>query len=802
MPVPGYFISFMKLGTFFTISLFPISTLFAETKEVPSYRNEILPILTRAGCNQGACHGKSAGQGEFKLSLRGYAPEEDHQWITREYNSRRINMLAPEQSLLLLKATSQVPHEGKQRFAKDSRYFKTLAQWIAAGAPTSPEEDPVLQSIEVSPRTAKLEEGQTQTMKVQATFSDGSKKDISWLAQFFSGDETVLKVTPEGQFTALRPGAATLRVHYLDQVAVATFTIPHKEEVAPDHYSKYFNFIDKPLFSKLQELRIPPSGHCDDVTFLRRASLDATGTLPSPDKVLSFLDDKNPNKRTKLVDELLASPEFVDYWTLQLGDLLQNRKERDHDVRGIKGVRSFHTWLRQQVATNKPWDQLTRDLLTSKGSVQENPAVGYFITTIGEKRTPEESEVADSVAQAFLGTRIGCARCHNHPTARYTQDDFYHFAAFFGRSSLEREKSDVGTTTLHATHPDATRIRLQMVKTSEKLANAKRARESLPQDATKDQIEKADKDLKKAEDDLDRQQKELEKAKAKPAMARHKRTGKMMLPQPLDRQPTQIPEGKDPRHVLVNWITSPDNEYFSGAIVNRIWKHYMGAGLVEPVDDLRPSNPPSNPELWEALRTDFVENGFDLRHLMKQILSSRAYQLQSQTLPGNKDDRRFYSHYLARRLDAEVLLDAISQSTGIPERFNGYPHGIRAIQLPGPETDSYFLTTFGRSNRVTACACEREGEVTLPQVLHIRNSEEIHNRIKNPEGRLSQILKSSEEIEKRSHSIFLTVLNRLPNLQEKYALEKILSEPSENPEDPWRDLFWALLNTKEFAFNH
>ena len=794
----------MKLGIFVVALLAPLTFLFSENQKAPSYRNEILPILTRTGCNQGACHGKSAGQGQFKLSLRGYAAEQDHKWLTREYNSRRINRLAPEQSLLLLKATAQVPHEGKQRFKTDSRYFKTLAQWIAAGAPTTSEEDHTLQAIELTPKSAKLETGQTKTLKVQATFSDSSTRDISWLAQFFSGDETILKVTPEGQFTALRPGATTLRVHYLDQVAVATFSIPQKEEIQPNTYTKQFNFIDKPLFAKLKELHIPPSGHCDDATFLRRASLDATGTLPSPPKVQSFLADKSPNKREILVNELLASQEFIDYWTLQLGDLLQNRKERDHDVRGIKGVRSFHSWLRKQVATNKPWDQLTRDILTSKGSVHQNPAVGYYITTIGEKRTAEDSEVADSVAQAFLGTRIGCARCHNHPTARYTQDDFYHFAAYFTRSSLERHKPDVGTTTLHTTHPDATRIRLQMKKSRDKLAQAQRAKHSLPKDATEDQVKKAETDLKKAKDNLDRQQRELEKARQKPAMARHKRTGKMMAPQPLDRRETLIPEGKDPRHTLVNWLTSADNEYFSGAIVNRIWKHYMGAGLVEPVDDLRPSNPPSNPELWNALRKDFVDNGFDLRHLMRQILNSRAYQLQSQTLPGNKDDRRFYSHYLARRLDAEVLLDAISQSTGIPERFSGYPYGIRAIQLPGPETSSYFLTTFGRSNRVTACACERQSEVTLPQVLHIRNSDEIQSRLRNPKGRLKTILNEQSDLQKRSDAIFLATLSRPPRPAESQTLHKILKQPTatDNPEDPWYDLFWALLNTKEFAFNH
>jgi hypothetical protein len=770
-----------------------------SSEDAPSFLNEVLPVLTRTGCNQGACHGKNAGQGQFKLSLRGYAPKQDYEWLAKEYISRRINTFAPENSLLLLKATAQVPHEGNKRFDVHSRYYETLSKWIGAGAPTYQEGEATLEGLRVEPHAMILHAGESGDLAVKATFGDGTERDVTWLSQFFTGDATVLSVTEEGKYTAIRPGSATLRVHFLDKVAVATFSIPRKHEPQGADFKSASNFIDIPVFAKLRELNIPPSGHCDDATFLRRASLDATGSLPSADQVKSFLADPSEDKRAKLVENLLGSPEFTDYWTLQLSDLFQNRKERDHDVRGTKGVRSFHSWLREKVRANTPWHQLTEEILTASGEVHHNPPVGYFITTMGESRSAEDSEVADSVAQAFLGTRIGCSRCHNHPSARYTQDDYYHFAAFFTRSSLAREKPDSGTTALFSITPDALRIQGQIEKSMSKKKEAKAALEALPSNAPEGDRRKAEEELEKLRKDLARQEEEYEKAHKKPAMARHKRTGQMMPPRPLDRSDTEVNEGADPRKVLADWLVSPGNEYFSGAIVNRIWKHYMGAGMVEPVDDLRPSNPPNNKALWDALRNDFIKNGYDLRHLMRQILNSRAYQLQSETLPENKDDRRFHSHYLARRLPAEVMLDALCQSTGIPEKFDGYPYGIRAIQLPGPETGSYFMETFGRSDRVTACACERQPEVTLPQVLHIRNSDDIQRKLDNPNGTLAVILHSHKSNGDRENAIFLETLGRFPKQEESQALKEHF-ESVDTP--PWKDLFWALLNTKEFAFNH
>ncbi|HZT81058.1 MAG TPA: DUF1553 domain-containing protein, partial [Gemmataceae bacterium] len=444
-------------------------------------------------------------------------------------------------------------------------------------------------------------------------------------------------------------------------------------------------------------------------------------------------------------DHLLARPEFVDYWALQLGDLFQNRRERDHDVRGTKGVRAFHDWLRRQVAANRPWDELAREVLTATGKTTDHPAVGYFVVTVGEHREAEKSEVVASVAQAFLGTRIGCAQCHNHPLEKYTQDDYYHFAGFFSRVQLRRKDPKQGPTELVVSAPDPNRNK-------------------------------------------------------EPVGVTQPRTGQFLKPQPLDRSPTDVRPGEDPRAKLAAWMTDPKNEQFSGAMVNRLWKHFLGVGLVEPVDDLRASNPPSNPELWAALNREFVSHKFDLKHLMRQILISRTYQLRSATRPGNAADARFYSHYYARRLPAEVLLDAISQATGVPDAFPGYPVGVRALQLPDPGLKSYFLSLFGRSERVTACACERNGEVTMPQLLHLQNGETVVQKVRSGDGRLAALLKAHKDDAKVTEELFLATLSRLPTAKELAVVKAQLADGGR--EEVFRDLFWALMNSKEFSFNH
>ena len=498
------------------------------------------------------------------------------------------------------------------------------------------------------------------------------------------------------------------------------------------------------MLKKLELLGLPPSDPCTDAEFVRRAFLDACGILPTAAEVRTFLADADPKKREKLVDALLARPEFTDYWALLLGDLFQNRKERDHDVRGVKGVRQFHEWVRKQVAANRPWDELARDVMTASGSNVENPAVGYYIVTVGEHRHAENSEVGESLAQAFLGTRIGCAKCHNHPLERYTQDDFYHFAAYFSRVKLDRKEAKNGPTTLRVSHPD-------------------------------------------------------EKQNKNPVGVTQPRTGMFMKPQPLDRTASKVDPADDPRAALAKWVTDPSNEYFAGAMVNRVWRHYLGVGLVEPVDDLRATNPPTNPELWAALKADFVKNKYDLRKLMRVVLTSRAYQLSSATRPGNETDARFYSHYYARRLPAEVMLDAICGATEVPEKFDGYPLGLRAVQVPDPGTASYFLRTFGRSERVTACACERVGDVTLPQVLHLQCGEVATGKIGAANGWLAKALKAEPDDDKLLDELFLRTHSRPPSDEVRKQVKAALRDA---PRDElFRDLFWAILNSKDFLFN-
>jgi hypothetical protein len=730
----------------------------AEARQ-PSFVNDVSPLLTRLGCNQGACHGKLAGQNGFRLSLRGYAPESDFEWITREYSGRRVSRLVAADSLLLRKPAGQAPHGGGQLMTTDSRAYRTLLEWVRAGmpGPVKPgpvNEEPRVERLEVLPGDRALRVGQQQPLLVLARYSDGPARDVTWLARYDSNDPGMLAVSADGGVHLLRHGETSVRVSFQGLVAVATFTAPYDRAIAPAALAERNNFIDDHVCAKLAALRIAPSAPASDAEFVRRVFLDAIGTLPTADEVRAFLADGGTGsggaaKRARLIEQLLNRPEFVDFWTLQLADLLQNRKERDHDVRGTKGVRAFRQWLRGQVAANVPWNELARRVLTATGTSRDAPAVGYYVVTVGEQEA-DKSEAAASVAQAFLGLRVGCAKCHNHPLEKFTQDDYYHFAAFFSRVKLNRQEPRRGPTELLVSHRDPNQ-------------------------------------------------------NSQPIGTHQPRTGEFLKPRPLDRAPMEIVPGEDPRLKLVEWMTAPTNEYFAGAIVNRVWRHYLGVGLVEPVDDLRATNPPSNPALWKALIDEFVSHGYDLRHLMRVILNSRAYQRGSATLPENESDARYYSHYLTRRLPAEVLCDALSQTTGIPDHFPGYPEGLRAIQLPDPGAESYFLTIFGRSERVTACACERNGEVTLPQLLHLQNSDALLGKITADEGRLAELLKRYADNGPVNNGpvieeLFLSTLSRIPVETERTAIEQALAGGDRT--EVFRDLLWALLNSKEFAFNH
>ncbi len=773
-----------------------VPVIAAETARagVPSFKQDIIPIFTKTGCNAGGCHGKLAGQNGFRLSLRGFAPEWDHDWVTKEVNGRRINAAFPEQSLLVQKPTGGVVHEGGVKFKPGSRFERTLLDWIAARAPGPVADEPDATRLEVLPGDRELRPGDTQRLLVRAHYADGRVRDVTWLAQFFSNDETTVAVKPDGMAKALRAGETSVRVHFQGQVAVVGFTMPFETKVDAGLFVARQNALDEPIFAKLRGLRIPPSPPCDDTTFLRRAFLDTTGSLPTPEEAAAFLSDPRPEKRVLLADALLARPEFTDYWTLQLADLLQNRKERDHDVRGAKGVRAFHTWLRAQVAANRPWDEIARAVLLAKGDTNAHPEIGYFLTVVGEKDRVEESELPDSVAQSFLGTRIGCARCHNHPLEKYTQDDFYHFAAFFSKVALKRSEPAKGASALSMATREETAQLKRIDEIAERLDVAELVSMSFGEEPGGEEPAKKTAGLRKEFADAS---KRLAEIQGQPAGVNQPRTGKMMMPQPLDRAALKFEPGRDPREPFVAWMLTSEN--FSGAMVNRLWKHFFNVGLVEPVDDLRASNPPSNRELWALLNREFTGHGYDLRHIMRLMLTSRAYQLSSATLAGNETDGRFYSHYYARRLPAEVLIDSISAATDSPTPFPGYPTGTRAVQLADPATGSYFLTLFGRSDRVTACACERKGEVTLPQLLHLHNSDELQRQIDSASGRLTTLLKNPDDGQV-TDALFLTTVSRSATDSERATVTKLLAS-AERPA-VFKDLFWALLNSKEFAFNH
>jgi hypothetical protein len=768
------------------LALAPAVAGAVEIPAPPSFADDVVPVLTRFGCSMGACHGKLAGQNGFRLSLRGYAPDFDHKTIAREENQRRINVADPAHSLLLLKPSGKVPHAGGRLLEAGSPGYQVLQNWIATGAPGPVEKEATVARIEVSPRTKTMKVGETQPLTVTAHYTDGRVRDVTWLTKFDSNDASLVPITAEGVVRAARHGETSIRAAFRDQVEIATFTIPYEHAVDDSLFAERRNVIDNHVFDKLKGLHIEPSPNADDAAFLRRVYLDTIGTLPTPDEARAFLADQDAAKRAKLIDQLIERPEFVDFWTLQFGDLLQNRKERDHDVRGPKGVRQMHAWLRAQVAANRPWNELARDVLTASGSEKNNPAVGYFVVTVGERQAPE-SEVADSVAQAFLGTRIGCAKCHNHPLEKYTQDDYYHFVAFFSRVSMDRKDSKEGPTELWLVDEHAKNLMRQMMERQKQLDEAKAKNE----------------DAKKIEE-LTKQLADLEKQKTdhlkQPVQVRQPRTGQMMVAQPLDRSAVDLPPDVDPRSKLVEWMTRPDNEAFAGAMVNRLWKHFFSVGLVEPVDDLRATNPPSNPELWKAMVSEFKQSNYNVRHVMKLILNSRAYQLASDTKPANATETRYYSHYYARRLPAEVMLDAISSSTGVPDTFQGYPVGVRAVQLPGPQIESYFLSLFGRSDRVTACACERNGDVTLPQLLHLQNGDSITNKLGDPTGRLNPLLDKEADNDKVIDELFLSTFNRPPRDDERGSVKKALEGADRR--EVFSDLFWALLNSKEFAFNH
>jgi hypothetical protein len=714
-----------------------------------SFRNDVMAVLSKAGCNAGACHGNKSGKAGFKLSLRGQDPDVDFLTLTREAFARRTNPLDPDQSLILLKGTTQLAHEGGQRFTTSSKQYQILRKWIEAGTPSDSAVTPKLTKLTVSPLERILVEPEDSLqLTVVATFSDGTSRDVSDLAVYEQATD-LAKISPEGVVTRGRSGETTIIVRFLDlQQPVRVAFLPSRPTFAWSN-PKSANYIDEHIFAKLKAFRINPSRQCTDTEFIRRAYLDLLGLLPSSDEARAFVADQSPNKRIALVDYLLTRPEFADFWALKWADLLR-LEQRALDT---KGVAAFHRWIRQSIADNKPLDVFVRELTASKGSTYANPPTNYY------RANRDPVMRAEATAQLFLGTRLQCAQCHNHPFDRWTQDDYYSWAAVFSRIDykiLENRRRD---------NNDKHEFIGEQIVFESREGSVKDPRTN------------------------------------KPAAARL-----------LGTSDSKFPESEGRLDHLANWLTSPENPLFAKSQVNRIWFNLMGRGIVDPIDDFRATNPPSHPALLDALAADFVDHRFDVRHMIRLIMTSKAYGLSSQPNDSNLDDEINYSRVLPRRLTAEQLLDAHHQVTGVPTAFNGYPEGTRASQVAGviqPErrrsqqrntSSDKFLTVFGRPQRLLTCECERSSETTMNQAFQLISGPQISQLLRNENNRLTALLSSNQSSSAIVTELYWTALSRPPtSIELSEMLEYLGKYKSDDRRKGLEDITWALLNAKEFV---
>lgn len=701
-----------------------------------SFRNHVQSVLSKAGCNSGACHGAAAGKNGFRLSLRGYDPDFDYHSITRQANGRRIVASDPGRSLFLLKPTATVPHKGGLRFEVGSREYQVLSEWLAAGHPGPREDDPRMTRLEILPQHVVLKQGSPQQILVRAHFSDGHSEDVTRWAKYTATNLSVAQVDDSGRVEVMGQGEGAVVAWYLSNNVVASISVPYDTHVPADVYAKSprKNFIDELVLEKLESLNLPPSPLSSDEVFLRRAFLDTIGVLPTIDETTEFLSDTAPDKRETLVDRLLSREEFVDYWTYKWCDLLLVNGERLRP----KALTAYYKWIRQQVAQNTPWNRFVWEVVTAKGSTLENGAANFY--SLHE----DPLDMSETVSMAFLGMSIQCARCHDHPLEKWTNNDYYGMANLFSRVRGKGWGGD-------SRNGDGNRV-VFTVNEGELI---------------------------------------------------QPRTGKPQPPRPLDGEPLPFDSRVDRRVYLAKWLTSPDNPYFTRAIVNRVWANFLGVGIVEKVDDMRLTNPPSNEKLLAALAEYLVKNHYDLKKLMRLILTSETYQRSSRTVPGNEGDERFYSRYYPKRLEAEVLLDAVSQVTGVPTQFKGYPDGTRALELPDVNVESYFLSAFGRPERLITCECERSNEPSMVQVLHLMNGETINQKVAAEKNRVGQLLSANTPDEGIADEAYLSALCRYPTDKEREQILQILkTAETENRRAVVEDLYWSILTSKEFLFNH
>ncbi|MDG1893989.1 MAG: DUF1553 domain-containing protein [Fuerstiella sp.] len=704
-----------------------------------SFQKDVMPVLSKAGCNQGACHASQYGKGGLKLSLLGYAPEQDYPALVRDLHQRRVSAVRPEDSLVLKKATLETGHGGGMRFRSGSYSYNVVKAWIADGLKQpDAKKDAQVVSLSISPSNRVYLADQTQQLRVVAHYSDNTTRDVTHVARYDSLGENVAGVDKSGHVEIVGHGQAAIMIRFEGQATVAHVLSPHRENVDLTGFAAN-NFIDENVKAHWRRLGVQPSGLCSDEHFIRRAFIDAIGTLPTPERVNTFLQSKEADKRVQLIDELLGlagdpardiyGNEWSAWWTLKWGDLVRINR----NTLGDGGMWAFSNWVRNSLRENKPVDQFVRAIITAQGSIYQNGPANYFKTA----KTP--TDLAETTAQIFLGVRLQCAKCHHHPFEAYSQADYYGLAAFFTRvgTKASTDFGALGADTVVKLNPTGS--------------------------------------------------------------IRHPRTRQTMAPKPLGDEAGDMADVRDLRRPLSEWITSPDNDLFSRNIVNRVWGHFMAKGIVEPIDDMRATNPPSNPELLEALAQDFVDHGFDLKHLMKSIMTSRVYQLDASPRPENATDDRLYLHYYVKRMPAEALLDGIDFACGTRERFSGVPVGTRAIELPDPNYTSYFLDTLGRPQRVITCECERTAQPNLSQVLHIANGDVVNRKLTDKAGRITQLEKADDQ--KAIAELYLVTMSRPPTPAEFTQASAVIAG-SENRRQGLEDLLWALLNSREFLFIH
>ena len=709
----------------------PVNIEAATVAEPISFIKDVMPVFTKAGCNTGGCHGTSRGKDGFRLSLFGYDPDGDYHRLTREAIARRINLALPEESLILEKATRKVPHTGGELFTSDSEFYRTLLAWLRAGAPKDAPDVAKVVRLEINPRQSVLEgTGEAQQLSVRAFYSDGTDRDVTSLTAFMGNNDAAIKVSASGKATALARGEAFITARYEGlATGVQVLAIPKNLHFTWPTVTEN-NYIDTHVNAKLRKLRIAPSDLCDDPTFLRRVYLDITGTLPSPDEVRTFLADTSGGKRDAVIDDLLGRKEFVDLWVMKWAELLQIRSADQQVQMSTKSALQYFDWLEGEITQNVPVDVMVKKLLTATGPSFEEPAANFY------KIERDTLKLSENVAQAFMGVRVQCTQCHNHPFDRWTMNDYFGFAAFFAQVGRKAGEDPRETIVFNSGG----------------------------------------------------------------GAVKHPVTGKDMAPKFLGGAQPEIAKGADRRQVLAEWLTAPENPYFSRNLANIIWAQFFGKGIIDPVDDVRVSNPATNPELLDKLAAQLTAYRYDFKKLVRDICTSRTYQLSAVPNATNAGDEANFAKAGVRRIRAEVLLDALGSVTGSAEKLRGLPQGGRAIEIADGRTSTYFLTTFGRATRETPCSCEVKMEPNLSQALHLLNGDAVNAKVLNG-GLVKKLLKEGKQPPDIIEELYLRALGRPPTGAETTKLQTFFTE-GKKPDVVLNDLFWALLNAKEFVFNH